>query len=316
MMKKFYTAIAISLCVGSFSQTALSAADASSCKQIRMASPGWADIEATNATAGFILDALGYKQIVQNVSVPITYQGLRKGQLDVFLGNWLPPQKDMVKPLIDSHEIDVLNRNLENAKFTLAVPDYVANAGVKSFADLEKYADKFDRKIYGIEPGAAGNQKIQGMLDAKDFNLNNWKLVESSEAGMLTQLRRAVKQKKWFVFLAWEPHLMNTEFKIAYLSGGDKYLGPNYGAATVDTVARHDYAKVCPNAGQFFKQLKFDVAMENQMIASVLRDKKDAKEAVVQALKQHPEKLQVWLNGVTTIDGKDGLAAVKARLAK
>ncbi len=43
--------------------------------------------DATNAMSGILLKALGYKQNVANLSVPITYQGLKKGQIDVFLGN-------------------------------------------------------------------------------------------------------------------------------------------------------------------------------------------------------------------------------------
>ena len=203
-----------------------------------MAGPGWTDIDATNAMTGVVLKALGYNQSVANLSVPITYQGLKKGQIDVFLGNWMPAQAPLVKPFVDEKSIEVVHPNLSNAKFTLAVPDYVAAAGVHTFADLAKNADKFDSKIYGIEPGAPANQNIKKMVDDKAFGLGSWKLVESSETGMLTQVERAVREKKWIVFLAWEPHLMNTKFKLTYLDGGDKYFGPNYGGATVNTVAR------------------------------------------------------------------------------
>ncbi len=55
------------------------AADPPSCEQVRMADPGWTDINATNAMSGIVLKALGYRQNVANLSVPITYQGLKKG---------------------------------------------------------------------------------------------------------------------------------------------------------------------------------------------------------------------------------------------
>ncbi|AJY38496.1 sulfatase-like hydrolase/transferase [Burkholderia humptydooensis] len=64
-----------------------SAAEAAACRDVRMAGPGWTDIEATDALAGVVLKALGYRQSVSNLSVPITYQGLKKGQIDVFPGN-------------------------------------------------------------------------------------------------------------------------------------------------------------------------------------------------------------------------------------
>jgi glycine betaine/proline transport system substrate-binding protein len=294
--------------------TAASAAEPQSCTQVRMADPGWTDIDATNAVAGVLLKALGYQQNVSNLSVPITYQGLKKGQIDVFLGNWMPAQGPLVKPFVDDHSIDVLHANLTNAKFTLAVPDYVAAAGVHSFADLVKHADQFNGKIYGIEPGAPANQNIKKMISDKAFGLGDWKLVESSETGMLTQVERAVRDKQWIVFLAWEPHLMNTKFHLTYLSGGDAYFGPNYGGATVNTVTRAGFAGQCTNVAKLFQQMTFNVDMENQIIANVLQNKVDLNAAAVTALKGNPEVLNTWLKGVTTTSGGDGLQAVQAQL--
>jgi glycine betaine/proline transport system substrate-binding protein len=220
-----------------------------------------------------------------------------------------------VKPFVDSHSIDVLHANLTNAKFTLAVPDYVAAAGVHSFADLAKYADKFDDKIYGIEPGAPANQNISKMIGDKAFGLGNWTLVASSETAMLTQVERAVRDKRWIVFLAWEPHLMNTKFHLTYLSGGDAYFGPNYGGATVNTVTRTGFANQCANLGRLFKQMTFNVDLENHIIANVLQDKVNINTAARDALKAHPDLIGAWLDGVTTVNGANGADAVNHALA-
>ncbi|CAN7595105.1 choline ABC transporter substrate-binding protein [Trinickia sp. LjRoot230] len=290
------------------------ATDEKDCTAVHMAAPGWTDIEATNAMAGVVLRALGYQQTVQNLSVPITYEGLRKGQIDVFLGNWMPAQAPLVKPFMDAHAFDVVQANLTGAKFTLAVPDYVAAAGVHTFADLTQYAARFGGKIYGIEPGAPANQNIKKMIADKAFGLGDWHVVESSETGMLTQVSRAVREKQWIVFLAWEPHLMNTEFHLTYLSGGDAYFGPNYGGATVNTVARSGFMAQCKNLGRLFRQMTFSVDIENQMIASVLRGKVNADAAARKMLSANPAMLEKWLDGVTTISGASGLQAVRASI--
>jgi glycine betaine/proline transport system substrate-binding protein len=290
------------------------AAEPQSCTRVNMAGPGWSDIDATNAMTGVLLKALGYQQSIANLSVPITYQGLKKGQIDVFLGNWMPAQAPVVKPFEDEKSIDVVHSNLNDAKFTLAVPDYVAAAGVHSFADLAKNADKFDSKIYGIEPGAPANQNIRKMVGDKVFGLGNWQLVESSETGMLTQVERAVRDRKWIVFLAWEPHLMNTKFRLSYLDGGDKYFGPNFGGATVNTVTRSGYAGQCPNLGRLFRQLTFNVDLENGVITEVHEKKAGVDAAATDALKRHPELLKSWLDGVSTVNGANGLQAVQTAL--
>jgi len=310
LFKQALSGVALLCAAASFA----SGAEPQSCMQVNMAGPGWTDIDATNAMTGVVLKALGYKQKVANLSVPITYQGLKKGQIDVFLGNWMPAQAPLVKPFEEEKSIVVVHPNLSNAKFTLAVPDYVAAAGVHSFADLAKNADKFDSKIYGIEPGAPANQNIKKMVDDKAFGLDSWKVVESSETGMLTQVERAVREKKWIVFLAWEPHVMNTKFKLTYLDGGDKYFGPNYGGATVNTVARTGYAEQCPNVDRLFRQLTFNVDLENGVITEVLEKKTNVDVAATEALRRHPDLLKSWLDGVSTANGGNGLQAVQTAL--
>ncbi len=302
-------ACAAALCI-----TAAHAAEPQTCRDVRMAGPGWTDIDATNAMAGVVLKALGYRQDVANLSVPITYQGLKKGQVDVFLGNWMPAQGPLVKPFVDERSIDVLHANLSGAKFTLAVPDYVAAAGVRSFADLERFADRFGGKIYGIEPGAPANQNIKRLLADHALGAANWSLVESSETGMLTQVERAVRDRRWVVFLAWEPHLMNTKFRLTYLSGGDAYFGPDYGGATVNTVARAGFAGQCANLARLFRQMTFTVDLENRMIADMLDHKTPPALAAQRALKADPARVAGWLDGVTTAAGAPGLPAVRAAL--
>nr|WP_088511548.1 choline ABC transporter substrate-binding protein [Burkholderia ubonensis] len=306
--------IAGAACAAALCITAARAAEPQACRDVRMAGPGWTDIDATNAMAGVVLKALGYRQDVANLSVPITYQGLKKGQVDVFLGNWMPAQGPLVKPFVDARAIDVLHANLSGAKFTLAVPDYVAAAGVRTFADLERHADRFDGKIYGIEPGAPANQNIKRMLADHALGPASWALVESSETGMLTQVERAVRDQRWVVFLAWEPHLMNTKFHLTYLAGGDTYFGPNYGGATVNTVARAGFADQCANLARLFRQMTFTVDIENRMIADMLNHKTPAPLAARHALQAEPSLVALWLDGVTTAAGAPGLPAVRAAL--
>ncbi len=292
------------------------AAEPASCRAVRMSDPGWTDITSTNGVAGVMLDALGYQQHVDTLSVPITFRALQDGMIDVFLGNWMPAQQNSAGPLIQSGKIDLVRHNLERAKFTLAVPTYVADGGVHGFADLSRFADKFGKKIYGIDAGAPANQNIQRMLDASDFGLRGWQLVDSSEQAMLAQVGQAVQQKQWVVFLAWEPHPMNTKLPITYLDGGDRYFGANYGDTTVNTLARKGYAAECPNIGRLFGQLAFSTGMENELMTDTESMRKDGKGAAMRYLRNHPELLAPWLQGVTTRDGKDGLAAVKASIGQ
>lgn len=293
--------------------TTAQAQDAETCKVVRLSDPGWTDITATNGVASVVLEALGYQPDVKTLSVPIGYQSMKNGEIDVFLGNWMPAQQAFIDDLNGAKAIEVMAKNLEGAKFTLAVPTATAEKGVKDFADLGKNPDEFESKIYGIEPGAPANANIQKMIDAGEFGLKGWELVESGEQAMLAQVERATKEGKGVVFLAWAPHPMNEAFDLTYLSGGDAYFGPNFGGAEVYTLARTGWSASCPNAAALFKQMTFDVSMENVLMGEILGGK-DSKDAASAWLKANPSVLDTWLKGVTTLDGQPGDAAVKSSL--
>ena len=223
-----------------------------------------------------------------------------------------------IKPYRDAGTVETVRANLENAKYTLAVPQALYDKGLKDFSDLPKFKKELDGKIYGIEPGNDGNRMIQTMIDKNAFGLKDagFKVVESSEAGMLSQVDRAQRRGTDVVFLGWEPHPMNTRFKMKYLTGGDEFFGPNYGQATIYTNTRKGYTDECANVGQLLKNLVFTLDMESSLMGKVLDDKVKPDVAARAWLKQNPQVLDTWLAGVTTVDGKPGAEAVKASLAQ
>jgi glycine betaine/proline transport system substrate-binding protein len=131
---------------------------------------------------------------------------------------------------------------------------------------------------------------------------------------MLVEVNRAIREKQWIVFLGWEPHPMNVQMKIDYLAGGDDVFGPNYGEAKVFTATPPDYAARCPNAAKLVSNLQFTTAIENHVMVPIM-NKTDANQAALEWLKANPQVLDQWLAGVTTIDGKPGLPAVKSYIA-
>ena len=288
------------------------AADPAECAAVRMSDLGWTDIALTNTTAEVILQALGYQPTQTLLGLDVTYVSMKQGEIDIFLGNWRPVQNDQYKAFFDDGSVEVLAQNLTGAKFTLVVPDYVAAEGVASFGDLAKFPDQFGRSIYGIEPGS--NQPLLDMVDAGRYGLGDWNIVESSEAAMLTQVEKSVKNKDWIVFLGWEPHPMNLNYNLTYLSGGDLEFGPDFGGATVHTLARAGYAAQCPNVARFFSQLVFDLDYENFGMQKIMGEGLSPADAASEMMTARAELLDVWLKDVTTLDGQPGLPAVKAAL--
>lgn len=289
-------------------------ADAPACKTVRLADLGWTDIRLTDATAEAILTALGYETSETLLGLDVAYVSLREGNMDVFQGNWRPVQDENYAEFFDKGWVEDLGENLAGAKFTLAVPKYVADQGVTSFDELARHRDMFGGKIYGIEPGS--NQYLLDMIAQRRHGFDDsWEVVESSEAGMLAQLERALKKNEPIVFLGWEPHPMNINYQITYLSGGDEEFGPDFGGSTVHTLSRPGFAAECPNAAKFFSQLAFNLDYENLGMRMIMTDGAEPQDAARAMMARMPQLLDGWLKDVTTIDGEEALPVVKAALS-
>jgi glycine betaine/proline transport system substrate-binding protein len=284
------------------------------CEKIVFSDVGWTDITATTAVTTTILNAMGYETETLILSVPVTYSSMAEGDVDVFLGNWMPTMEADIAPYRDAGTVETVRVNLTGAKYTLATNAAGAALGIDSFDDIAAQAEALNGEIYGIEPGNDGNRLILDMIAADAFGLSEFEVVESSEQGMLAQVERASGREEPIVFLAWEPHPMNANFELTYLAGGDDWFGPNYGGAEVFTVARTGFVAECPNPGKFLQNLEFTLALENEIMGAILNDGADPMDAARAWLADNPDVIGPWLDGVTTIDGGDAAAAVDAAI--
>ncbi len=277
------------------------------CNTVTFSDVGWTDITTTTSATKHVLEALGYDVDVKILSVPVTFASLESDDVDVFLGNWMPAQSGAIGPYLESGEIETVATNLVGTKYTLAVPTYTYEKGLKSYADIINFKDSLDGKIYGIEPGNEGNGYLVSLSEKDGTGLTGFEIVESSEQGMLAQVERAYGKGEDVVFLGWEPHPMNANFSLKYLPGGEDFFG---GEGTVHTVTRKGYSEECPNLGKLFSNVTYSLEMENSIMGEILDQGADPDEATMAWLKGNKDAVMAWVDGVTTADGGDATAAV------
>ena len=117
------------------------AADPDSCQTVRFSDVGWTDITSTTAATSVVLKALGYEPTASVLSVPVTYTSLKNGDIDVFLGNWMPTMEADIAPYREDGSVETLSMNLTGAKYTLAVNKAAADGGIGSFGDIAGHRD-------------------------------------------------------------------------------------------------------------------------------------------------------------------------------
>ncbi|MBD3624557.1 MAG: choline ABC transporter substrate-binding protein, partial [Rhodobacteraceae bacterium] len=266
------------------------------CEEVTLSDVGWTDITATTAATTVVLEALGYETDVKVLSVPVTYTSMAKGDIDVFLGNWMPTMEGDIAPYREAGTVDTVRVNLEGAKYTLATNAAGAALGIADFADIAAHADALEQTIYGIEPGNDGNRLSIDMIEADAFGLSGFEVKESSEQGMLAQVDRASQRDEPIIFLGWEPHPMNANFDMTYLTGGDDFFGPDLGGAMVYTNTRAGYVEECPNVGKLLQNLKFSLAMENEIMGAILNDGEDPEDAARAWMAGNADMVMGWLD--------------------
>ncbi len=146
-MRNFWRTAAVAVAALTITNIAY-AAEPDACKTVRLSDIGWTDITSTTALTATLLKGLGYTPKIDQLSEEVTYTSMKKGDTDVFLGDWEPSMATVRKPYVDDGSVVVLGANLSaGAKYTLAVPQYTYDKGLHDFADIAKFKDSLQGKI-------------------------------------------------------------------------------------------------------------------------------------------------------------------------
>ncbi|MDN6297030.1 MAG: ABC transporter substrate-binding protein [Halomonas sp.] len=274
--------------------------------------PAWPGITVKTEIASQLLAPLGYDIHTREVGLQVIYEGLKSGDLDAFLGAWLPAQNHLYTPLEKNGTITSIANNVDGAQMTLAVPAYLHEQGIRSFADLDDNRERFDGKIHSFGAGSAASQILDKAIDNDSWGLGDWQLVDTSVVAMLSAARNAISREAPIVWVGWKPHWMNLALDMRYLDDPENLFGKNNGESQVLTLMRTPYAENHPNLVNFFEEFTFSAEEQSWMI-NEFGQKERAPEAVAQAwLQAHPERIEAMLEDVTTQSGEPAWPVVKA----
>ena len=276
--------------------------------------PAWPGITVKTEIAEQVLNPLGYDTQTHEIGLQVIYQGMESGDVDAFLGAWLPAQKEMFEPRKASGVLTDVANNVDGAQMTLAVPTYLHERGIQSFADLDEHRDEFNSQIHGFGAGSAASEILHNAIDNDTWGLGDWSLVDTSEVGMLSAAQDAISREEAIVWVGWTPHWMNLELPMRYLEDPENLFGENNGESDVRTLLRSDYADAHPALVTFFEQFSFTADEQSWMIQAFGQEERDLAEVAQQWINDHPERVEAMLADVTTTEGDAAWPVIEARL--
>lgn len=299
-MKKFTVCLTTVLMLLLFAMQAVAA------EKIRFGVPPWPGVEVKTTIVRQILEELGYQTEELQIGPPIIYKGLVSDEVDVFLGGWVPQQNSLLNPLLKEKKVEVLQTNLENARISLCVPRYAADEGVASFADLDKYADRFDRTIYNIEVGSPMHTAMDEIIANDVAGLGDWQQVGTTTSAMLMEAKSIMAKKGWVAFACWKPHWMNVDIDMAYLEavpGTEDFASDSKVYTVVSAQLKDEY----PQAYAFLKNVRISAQTQSQWIMDYARLEKPLEQVASDWIAANRDLLAKWLDGVKAADGSDAM---------
>lgn len=241
---------------------------------------------STNLAQAVLQEEMGYEVEIIPVAAAAMWQAVGTGDVDGMVTAWLPvTHADYLKKV--EGKVENLGPIVGGAKLGWAVPTYVE---AKSIEDLNKYADKFDGKIIGIDPGA-GLMRLSEQA-VKDYGLK-LELMEGSGATMTAALGNAIKRKEWVVVTAWSPHWMFGKWDLKYLEDPKGVLGAE---EHIDTIVRGDLKKDMPEVYAFLDRFAYENPNQMQALMAWNQEKgADRYENAKRFIKENKALVNSWI---------------------
>ncbi|WP_031480800.1 glycine betaine ABC transporter substrate-binding protein [Maridesulfovibrio frigidus] len=283
-MKKILTLAMAALLVASLAFPAF----AGDKKEVKLAYVEWDCATATtNVIKAVLQERMGYEVEVLPVAAAIMWQAVSTGDVDAMATAWLPVTHAEYLKRVEKNVVN-LGPTVSGAKLGWAVPTYVT---VDSIADLNKYADKLDGKIIGIDPGAG----LMGLSEKamEEYKLTDLELMEGSGATMTASLNNAIKNKEWIVVTAWSPHWLFGRWDMKYLKDPKGILG---GEETINTIVRKGLKEDKPEVYAFLDKFAWKDANQLQMVMAWNQaEDADPYENAKRFIKENKEQVDGWL---------------------
>jgi glycine betaine/proline transport system substrate-binding protein len=232
-------------------------------QSVKIGAFNWDESVASANLWDEVLDERGYKAKVNTYDPGAAFTGLANGNFDYLTDAWLPTTHASYMKQYGKDYTD-LGKWYDQTSLEISVPSYVK--GVKTMADLKGKSKEFGGKIIGIEPGA-GEMKLLSSKVLPGYGLDKeYKLVASSTAAMLSELKRDYDQKKPVAVVLWSPHWAYSTYDMTKLSDPKGLWGKG---DSIHNLANKNSATKLPQVSDWMKNFHMTEAQLASLEADI-----------------------------------------------
>ncbi|WP_099157393.1 ABC transporter substrate-binding protein [Virgibacillus ndiopensis] len=204
--------------------------------KITFADAGWDSIRVHNSIAQKIIEeGYGIETEVTQGSTPATFQGLREGDINVYMEAWTDNIKEAYSEAIDAGDIKEVSVNFDDNVQGLYVPTYVIEGDeergiepmapdLKTVEDLKKYPELFadpaepDKgRLINAPSGWAVEKAITQKMEAYGLNDTFVNFKPGSDAAIVASLTDAINAGEAWVGYYWSPTAVTAKYDLTLL---------------------------------------------------------------------------------------------------
>ncbi len=271
--------------------------------ELKIGMMGWDENVAVSSLTKVLLEEeLDYESVELETADKVgqLFEDVADGDLDAFQDVWMPNLEEYLNQV--EGEVEHLDPWFRGTtKFSLAVPTYVKTDSGESVTSIAQLNQTDARYIIGIERDAVIMEKIREQVIPR-YDLKQ-DLIEAQTPGMLAEVDRRYNVREPFVFVAWSPHWMNTEYDFNYLEDPKKALGELTEPAELSTIVRDDLRSDDPVAYAFMDELVLTEFQVNEMEATIQDNDGDPIRGVKAWLEDNRDVVQPWVDAAKRAQG-------------
>ena len=235
-------------------------------RTIEIVYPEWSsEIASAHLFQAVLQERLGYRVELRAVDIETMWRDVAEGNADVLLGAWLPVTHEQYYDEYGSDVVD-LGPNLDGARIGLVVPSHTPSrqsegsgrtgrslVTTESIPELADNPQRFGRRVVGIESGAGVVQRAREAID--HYGLLSFRVSESDERRMVSELSGAVNRDEWIVVTGWSPHWMWERHSVSFLEDPDGVFG---GEEQIHTMVREGFEDDEPDAYEVLDRIRYE----------------------------------------------------------
>ncbi|SHG20473.1 ABC transporter substrate-binding protein [Ornithinibacillus halophilus] len=288
---------------------------------ITLADAGWDSIRVHNSIAQTILEeGYGYDTEVTSGSTAATVQGLRDGDINVYMEIWTDNIKEVYEEATEAGDFETVSVNFNDNVQGLYVPTYVIEGdeerGIEPYApelrtveDLKKYPEVFEDpedpgrgRVINAPSGWAVNEAITEKFEVYGLEETMNNFMPGSDAAAVADLVDSYEAGEPWVGYYWSPTLITAKYDLTLLEE------PEYDEATWNetkatefppndvVVAVHkDFPEQAPEVYEFLQNYETSSELTGEALVYMDENGVEPDEAAKWWMTQHEDLWTSWV---------------------